>query len=61
VLLVGQGIAGTIHTQANAQPATGTWAVGDHVIRQNQAVGSAKGWFCTVAGTPGTWVSEGNL
>jgi hypothetical protein len=61
VLLVGQGLPGTIHTQANAAPTTGTWAVGDHVIRQNQAVGSAKGWFCTVAGTSGTWVSEGNL
>lgn len=61
VLLVGQGIAGTIHTQNNAAPTVGTWAQGDHVARQNQTVGQAKGWFCTVAGTPGTWVSEGNL
>ena len=25
------------------------------------SVGSPKGWLCTVAGTPGTWVSTGNL
>lgn len=61
VLFVGQGLAGTIHTQANATPSVGTWAVGDHLARQNQTAGQAKGWFCTVAGTPGTWVSEGNL
>ena len=45
----------------NAAPATGTWAVGDRVAQSVPAVGSPKGWSCTVAGTPGTWVSEGNL
>lgn len=44
-----------------AAPTTGTWARGDYVRNSNPAVGSPKGWFCTVAGTPGTWVSEGNL
>ena len=44
-----------------AAPTTGTWAVGDHVINSVSTVGQPKGWFCTVAGTPGTWVSEGNL
>jgi hypothetical protein len=61
VLFQSGTLAGVIHTSFNAVPTTGTWAVGDHGARQNQAVGSAKGWFCTVAGTPGTWVSEGNL
>jgi hypothetical protein len=42
-------------------PTTGTWAVGDHCIHGVPVVGQPKGWFCTVAGTPGTWVSEGNL
>ena len=61
-LLLQSGVLpGVIHTSANAAPATGTWAQGDYVVRQTQAVGSAKGFYCTVAGTPGTWVSEGVL
>jgi hypothetical protein len=46
---------------ANTSPATGTWKVGDRVANKTPSVGQAKGWVCTVAGTPGTWVSEGNL
>jgi hypothetical protein len=42
-------------------PDRGTWAVGDRVLNATPAVGQPKGWICTVAGTPGTWVSEGNL
>lgn len=42
-------------------PATGAWKAGDRVIRRNPAVGSPKGWVCTASGSPGTWVSEGNL
>ena len=42
-------------------PATGTWKVGDYVKNVNPVIGNPKGWYCTVAGTPGTWVSEGNL
>jgi hypothetical protein len=42
-------------------PASGTWLRGDYVRNGAPAVGSPKGWYCTVAGTPGTWVSEGNL
>ena len=45
----------------NTAPTTGTWAKGDRCINNQPAVGSPKGWICTVAGTPGTWVSEGNL
>jgi hypothetical protein len=41
--------------------AGGTWAVGDRFLKSNPAVGSPKAWVCTVAGSPGTWVSEGNL
>ncbi len=44
-----------------AAPSTGTWAVGDMAINSTPSVGAAKGWRCTVAGTPGTWISEGNL
>jgi hypothetical protein len=42
-------------------PTTGTWARGDRVFNGQPAVGQPKSWACTVAGTPGTWVSEGNL
>lgn len=44
-----------------SSPVAGTWAVGDRVLKSNPAIGQPKGWVCTVAGTPGTWVSEGNL
>ena len=46
---------------STAVPSTGTWQVGDYVRNNTPAVGQPKGWYCTVAGTPGTWVSEGNL
>jgi hypothetical protein len=46
---------------ATAAPVNGTWAVGDRVFNSAPAVGQPKSWVCTVAGTPGTWVSEGNL
>lgn len=38
-----------------------SWSVGDICINDAPAVGYPKGWRCTVAGAPGTWVSEGNL
>lgn len=44
-----------------APPGSGLWNSGDRVIQSTPAVGSPKGWRCTVAGNPGTWVSEGNL
>jgi hypothetical protein len=37
------------------------WNKGDRVINYNATVGQPKAWVCTVAGSPGTWVSEGNL
>jgi len=42
-------------------PTLGTWAVGRKIINPVPTVGQPKGWICTVAGTPGTWVSEGIL
>lgn len=46
---------------ATAAPVNGTWAVGDRAYNSAPAIGQPKSWVCTVAGTPGTWVSEGNL
>ena len=48
-------------TTTNAAPTTGTWARGDICNNGTPTVGQPKGWICTVAGTPGTWVSTGNL
>ena len=42
-------------------PAANGFAVGTITKNIAPSVGSPKGWVCTVAGTPGTWVSEGNL
>ena len=42
-------------------PTTGTYTVNQRVQNYTPAVGQPKAWVCTVAGTSGTWVSEGNL
>ena len=42
-------------------PTDGDWIVGQRVVRDPPVVGQPKSWVCTVAGSPGTWVSEGNL
>lgn len=52
---------GQKQVMAAAAPTTLTWAVGDICVNSTPVVGQPKGWRCTVAGTPGTWVSEGNL
>jgi hypothetical protein len=46
---------------ASAAPSSGAHTQGDRVFNYLAAVGQPKGWICTVSGTPGTWVSEGNL
>lgn len=47
---------------ASATPGAGlNSAVGDRIEQSIPVVGNPKGWRCTVAGNPGTWVSEGNL
>jgi hypothetical protein len=52
----------TVSQYGNTAPVTGNnWNVGDRVIQSVPVVGQPKGWRCTVAGNPGTWVSEGNL
>jgi hypothetical protein len=56
------GTGAIISKFGNAAPAgSGLWNVGDRVIQSVPVVGQPKGWRCTVAGNPGTWVSEGNL
>lgn len=44
-----------------AAPVSGDWKRGDRAINSAPTVGQPKSWVCTVTGTPGTWVSEGNL
>lgn len=48
-------------TYGTAAPASGDHRKGDRVIQRVPTVGQPKGWVCTASGTPGTWVSEGNL
>lgn len=56
------GFYGSIEVYAGtAAPTSGTYKQGDKMINSAPSVGNPKGWVCTVAGTPGTWVSEGNL
>ncbi len=45
----------------SAVPTVGTWVRGDRAINSAPAAGQPKSWVCTVSGSPGTWVSEGNL
>lgn len=45
----------------NAAPSAGYWGKGDRCIQSAPTVGQPKSWVCTAEGTPGTWVSEGNL
>lgn len=47
--------------QDTASPAVGNWSVGDRAMNSTPVIGQPKSWACTVAGAPGTWVSEGNL
>ena len=42
-------------------PTTQLHSIGDIAINESPVVGAPKGWTCTVTGTPGTWVSQGNL
>jgi hypothetical protein len=46
---------------ASSIPTVGMFTKGDRIININPTVGQPKSWVCTVTGTPGTWVSEGNL
>jgi len=44
-----------------AAPTKGTWSAGDVVINSAPSAGSAYGWICTTAGTPGMWRSYGSI
>jgi hypothetical protein len=44
-----------------ASPVAGTWPTGTVLFNVTPSVGQPKGWQCTTGGTPGTWVSMGNL
>jgi hypothetical protein len=61
VRATGSGQPTVVHIVRTAAPTTDTWAVGDYCKNATPSIGQPKGWYCTVAGTPGTWVSEGNL
>jgi hypothetical protein len=57
----GFSMLGNSRASGAAAPVAGTWQRGDEVTNAAPAVGSPKSWVCTRAGTPGTWVSTGNL
>ena len=57
----GEDVNTALITWGTAVPTTGTWVRGSRVINTAPSVGQPRGWACTVTGTPGTWVSEGNL
>jgi len=44
-----------------AAPAGGKHYTGDRWIQASPSVGNPKGGYCTVTGTPGTWVNDANL
>ncbi len=56
---IGRGNLGTGFPTST--PGAGTWNVGDRTENATPTVGQPKAYVCTVAGNPGTWVSEGNL
>ncbi|RPJ33060.1 MAG: hypothetical protein EHM17_00245 [Verrucomicrobiaceae bacterium] len=43
----------------NSAPTTGTWQLGDETQPDALVVGDPFGYYCAVAGTPGTWVTKG--
>jgi hypothetical protein len=53
--------ADIVQVVRDAVPTAGTWVVGDYCKNSTPSSGQPKGWYCTVAGAPGTWVSEGDL
>lgn len=62
--IIGNSVVGELSTFYAPTHPTGTsvtYAVGDRCINSSPSAGNPKAWVCTVAGAPGTWVSEGNL
>lgn len=57
-------VSGTVTNMGipeSAVYAGGNFHRGQRTVNLAPATGQPKGWICTVAGSPGTWVSEGNL
>jgi hypothetical protein len=54
-------VSGNAISALPSVPTTGKWNRGDRVHNSAPSQGLPRGWVCTVTGTPGTWVSEGNL
>lgn len=58
--LIASGLTGAtaasryVGATTSGAPASGTFAVGDHIIDQ-----TGKLWICTTAGSPGTWTQVG--
>jgi hypothetical protein len=52
---------GAVSAGFNAPPTGGSWVVGERGYNIQPIVGQPKSRVCTVAGTPGTHTSEGNL
>lgn len=50
-----------VEFEASASPTVREFVVGDRAVNSAPAAGSPKAWVCRVAGSPGTWESEGNL
>lgn len=51
-----------IKCYADAIPTSGTWLKGDIILNDSATkTGDAIGWLCVADGTPGTWLSIGNL
>jgi hypothetical protein len=46
---------------APASPIEGYYVVGDTVDKLTPVSGSPPKWYCTVAGSPGTWKATANL
>lgn len=56
---VENGGTGLIVTRyGTAAPGTGTAAVGDHIVNSAPAAAGNPGWYCTTAGSPGTFKAE---
>ena len=55
-LMVGADLgSGRLVTNGTSAPSTGAHAWGEIVLNRDPVAGSALGWRCTAAGTPGTW------
>ena len=52
---------GNRYSSTGGIPTQGNNVQGEIVKNMAPAIGQPKGWVCTVSGSPGTWVSEGNL